>query len=249
MGIWKWLIPLLALGTAEIMIGATNEFEVASVRPNMLNDRIVSIAVGPGGRFVARGYTLVLLIQRAYGVMDWNVEGGPGWIRSDRFDVAATAKVAGNLTEVQLRPMLQDLLAKRFRLRTHMSEKRMPGYALVVAAGGLKATPSAEGEEHPDTGRMNNKGLKWEGLSMANFARFVGGKLNLVPALDETGLKGLYDFRADWKLEANPFSDEDARYAVLSALRDQLGLKLFPKRVTVQMIVIDGAEKATASQN
>src|SRR5262249_45348867 len=158
MRVWKWLVPLLAIGSAEIMIGTTDEFEVASVRPNTLNDRIVSIAVGPGGRFVARGYTLVLLIQRAYGVMDWNVEGGPGWIRIDRFDVAATAKVTGNLTEAQLRPMLQDLLAKRFRLRTHMGEKQMSGHALVVTASGLKARISSDGE-HPDNGRMNNKGL------------------------------------------------------------------------------------------
>ena len=55
--------------------------------------------MGPGGRFAARGDTLVLLIQRAYGVMDWNVAGGPGWIRDDRFDVNAKANVPGNLTE------------------------------------------------------------------------------------------------------------------------------------------------------
>lgn len=56
------------------------EFEVASVRPNISNDRIVTISVGPGGRFAARGYTLQLLMQRAYGVMGWNVTGGPAWI-------------------------------------------------------------------------------------------------------------------------------------------------------------------------
>ena len=249
MRIWKCLIPLLALSSPEIMVAATDQFEVASVRPNTLDDRIVSIAVGPGGRFVVRGYTLVLLIQKAYGVMDWNVEGGPGWIRVDRFDVAATAKVTGNLTEAQLRPMLQDLLAKRFRLRTHLAHKHVSGHALVVTAGGLKARASTDGEEHPATARMNNKGLNWDGLSMADFARFIGGKLNLVPTVDETGLKGLYDFAADWKLEANPFSDEDARYAVLAALRDQLGLKLVPKKVTIQTIVIDGADRATASEN
>src|SRR5215475_1703449 len=108
MNVWKWL---LAAGTAGFIFGAAEQFEVASVRPNTLDDRIVSIAVGPGGRFTARGYTLVLLIQRAYGVMDWNVEGGPAWIRTDRFDIAATAKVS-NLSEAQLRPMLQDLLGR-----------------------------------------------------------------------------------------------------------------------------------------
>ena len=56
---------------------AQRAFEVASVRQNKLDDHIVTINVGPGGRFAARGYTFVLLIQRAYGVMDWNVTGGP----------------------------------------------------------------------------------------------------------------------------------------------------------------------------
>jgi len=59
-------------------------FEVASVKPNLADDRLVTVRVGPGGVFVATGYTLVLLMQRAYGVMDWNVSGGPGWIRTDR---------------------------------------------------------------------------------------------------------------------------------------------------------------------
>src|SRR6202165_2948191 len=103
------LIAFLAAAGAFSQVQAPTEFEVASVRPNTANDRIVTINVGPGGRFACRGYTLVLLMQRAYGVMDWNVSGGPGWIRTDRYDVAANASVAGNLTERQLRPMLVGL--------------------------------------------------------------------------------------------------------------------------------------------
>jgi hypothetical protein len=37
------------------------EFEVASVKPNLANDRIVTVRLGPGGVFTATGYTLVLL--------------------------------------------------------------------------------------------------------------------------------------------------------------------------------------------
>src|SRR5207237_4292265 len=133
------------------------------VKPNTANDRIVTINVGPGGRFAARGYTLVLLMQRAYGVMDWNVSGGPGWIRTDRFDVTAKANVAGNLTEAQLQPMLQRLLAERFKLKLHKSSKEMPGYALVVSKDGPKVKPSADGEEHPDTFRMSRTGLSGQG--------------------------------------------------------------------------------------
>src|SRR6266446_9930483 len=100
------LIGVIAAAAAFTQVQTPTEFEVASVRPNVANDRIVTINVGPGGRFDARGYTLVLLMQRAYGVMDWNVTGGPAWIRADRYDVSAKAVVAGNLTEGQLQPML-----------------------------------------------------------------------------------------------------------------------------------------------
>jgi hypothetical protein len=58
-------IGLFAAAAAFSQVPAPTEFEVASVRLNTANDRIVTINVGPGGRFTARGYTLVLLMQRA----------------------------------------------------------------------------------------------------------------------------------------------------------------------------------------
>src|SRR5262245_47347887 len=123
------LTVLIATGVAVTQAQAPTGFEVASVKPNLANDRIVRIRVGQGGIFTAKGYTLVLLIQRAYGVMDWNVSGGPGWIRTDRFDVAAKANVPGNLNEAQLQPMLAKLLADRFKLRVHRSSAETAGYA------------------------------------------------------------------------------------------------------------------------
>ena len=152
-----WNLSFIVTAAAAFAQGhpAPKTFEVASVKPNTLEDRIVTIDVGPGGRFTARGYTLVLLMQRAYGVMDWNVTGGPGWIRSDRFDVAANASVVGNLTERQLQPMLQALLAERFKLNLRKSSKEMPGYALVVTNGGPKLKASSGVEEDRDSFRMN----------------------------------------------------------------------------------------------
>jgi uncharacterized protein (TIGR03435 family) len=152
--------PLLltAISPAFSQLKSSTEFDVASVRPNVADDRIVMIDVGPGGRFTARGYTLVLLMQHAYAVMDWNVTGGPDWIRIDRFDVSAKADVSGNLTEHQLQPMLQGLLAERFKLKVHDAPKQISGYALVIAKGGPRikaaADPPADGEERQDEFRM-----------------------------------------------------------------------------------------------
>jgi uncharacterized protein (TIGR03435 family) len=244
------LIGVVVAAAAFSQAQAPTEFEVASVRPNTANDRIVTINVGPGDRFAARGYTLVLLMQRAYGVMDWNVTGGPGWIRTDRYDVAAKANVVGNLTEEQLRPMLQRLLAERFKLRLHRASKEMAGYALVVGKGGPKLKVSADSEPHPDTFRMRGGELSGQGITMEDFARYVGGKLGLV-AVDKTGLKGVYDFNVKWREEPDssvlPGDDprEALRATVFSALREQLGLKITPQKITVQMLVIDSVEKAS----
>ncbi len=243
-------IPIAFLFVTFAQAQAPTEFEVASVRPNTANDRIVTIDLGPGGRFAARGYTLKLLIQRAYGVMGWNISGGPGWLDTDRYDISAKAIVAGNLTEARLRPMLQALLADRFKLRLHESSKEMAGYALVVARGGPKLKAAADGEEHPDTFRLNSAGLKGQGISMVDFARYVGGKVGVV-AVDRTGLKGVYDFDVQWPQPTDQDTSADPRdamrQAVFGAVEDQLGLKFAAQKIPVRMLMIDSAEKASAN--
>jgi uncharacterized protein (TIGR03435 family) len=238
------LAALLAASTAFAQ--TVPDFEAASIHPNKLDDHIVTIDVGPGGRFAARGYTLVLLIQRAYGVMDWNVTGGPPWIRIDRFDIVAKSPV--KLTETQLQPMLQKLLAARFKLKLHDSTAQTSGYEMTVARGGAKIHPAAE--EHADTFRMGSAGLEAHGISMPDFARFVSGKLGVI-AVDRTELKGPYEVKAEWPPQSNLSADsrDDQRFTVFRAIEDQLGLKFTAKRITIRTLVIDHAERASASDN
>ena len=235
---WREVI-LILLVTAAF----SQTFEVASVKQNRLDDRIVGIHVGPGNRFSARGYTLGLLIQRAYGVMGWNISGGPSWIHEDRFDVVAKANISGNLTDCQLQPMLVSLLAERFKLKLHNSTKEMFGYALGLAKGGPKLTPSAETEEQFDTFCLDHKGIRGQAISMPTFARFVAGKLYEV-GVDQTGLTGLYDFDVKWTIEKDPDTDprNALRATVIEGLQ-KLGLRFTPKKVTVPILVIDHAEK------
>lgn len=247
-------VGIVAAGLGFGQGQAANEFDVASIRLNTLDDRIVTIDIGPGGRFAVRGYTLVLLMQQAYGVMDWNVTGGPSWIRTDRFDVTAKATVDGNLTEARLRPMLQRLLAERFKLTLHKESKEMSGYALVIGKGGPKIKHSVSSEEHPETFRMNRVGLSVEGITMADFARYVGGKVGVV-AVDKTGLKGVYDAKADWNMEPEQYTGslpgvdprEAFRATVLATLQARFGLKLTPQKIAVQMLAVDGVERPTAN--
>lgn len=246
--------------TVALLAGATlcwaEGFEVASVKPNLRNDRIVTVQLSPSGTFMARGYTLALLIQRAYAVRYGYVSGGPGWVYADRFDIAAKASVPGRFTETELRPMLAKLLAERFRLRVHSETKEVQGYGLEVGRGGARLTRSANIEEHPDSGRMTNEEFTVQGIGMADFARFLGNKLGVAVA-DETGLTGTYDIHVRWDVPlertANAQPDDEAadagRAAAFRAVEQQLGLKLRSKKVAVPAVVIDHAEKPSAAEN
>jgi hypothetical protein len=88
-GMRVFFLACALTATAFAQSTVSLQFDAASVRPNTLNDRIVTIAPGPGGRFAARGYSLKLLIQHAYGIKGYQVIGGPSWLDADRWDVTA----------------------------------------------------------------------------------------------------------------------------------------------------------------
>ena len=68
----------------------TSGFEVASVKRNTIAPpgRMTFKAL-PGGRLTAENMPLRLLIERAYGLRSFQVSGGPSWIDSERYDIAA----------------------------------------------------------------------------------------------------------------------------------------------------------------
>jgi uncharacterized protein (TIGR03435 family) len=109
-------------------------FEVASVKPSN-PDVPGPMGMPVGGRFNASNLTLRELVLRAYELHGSQLDGGPDWQTSRRFDIQAKAKdpVAGMTA---MRPMLKTLLADRFKLKVHTERREMPMYALVVARDG-----------------------------------------------------------------------------------------------------------------
>src|SRR5262249_46460738 len=95
-----------------------------------------------GDQLIANNVTLKRLIQAAYNVRDFQISGGPGWIGSDLFDVAA--KTESPVKPEQAGPMLQALLADRFQLTVRRETKEMPVYALTVAKNGPKFKDARE---------------------------------------------------------------------------------------------------------
>jgi uncharacterized protein (TIGR03435 family) len=68
------------------------------------------------------------------------------------------------------------------------------------------------------------------------------------PVLDQTGLAGKYDF----SLDLTPYlpatgERPDIGAMMATAVREQLGLKLEPRRAAADVLVIDHLEKPTAN--
>ena len=160
----------LVLFTICAALGQT--FEVASVKPspaspeggdgNLIRKPNVEVS---HGRLIMRNTSLSSCVQWAYGVNDYQISG-PGWMNSERYDI--TAKAADSVPDSQLRPMLQALLAERFKLTLHRHTKDLAMFALVVAKGGPKLHP-VEGD---GPGNLRGVGLTMNAqkTSMAEFA-------------------------------------------------------------------------------
>ena len=67
------------------------------------------------------------------------VRGGPDWVRSEKYTVAA---VGDSMDGPTLQgPMLLDLLERRFNLKLRVETEEIPVYAITIAKGGLKIKP------------------------------------------------------------------------------------------------------------
>ena len=232
------------------------EFEAASIKPSPpqpMGMMRIGIQMLPGGRISMTGVTVKIMIQRAYGVRDFQIVGGPAWLDSDQYDIIA--KPEGTATPDQVKLMTQALLADRFQLKFHRETKELPTYALVVAKGGPKFPASEvvpEGSDKPKGTRISvGRGqFTLQGAAMAALANQLGQILGR-SVIDKTELTGNYDFNLEWTPdESQPGGDHpspaDAQGpSIFTALQDQLGLKVESTKGPVEILVIERVEKAS----
>jgi uncharacterized protein (TIGR03435 family) len=148
------LVFFTACAAAAQTTPATPSFEVATVKPAAPPSTTMAmggmkIAMrmgtrgGPGtsdpGQITYSGMSMKSLLVAAYGVKTYQVSG-PSWMDSERFDIVA--KVPPGATKDDVKLMLQNLLAERFKLTLHREKKELPMYALMVAKNGPKLKES-----------------------------------------------------------------------------------------------------------
>jgi len=146
--------------------------------------------------------------------------------------------------------MLQDLLARRFKLAATHTKREMAVYEMTVVGDGSKLKPWVEpapGQPLPSGGlrAAADGGVDrvMVGWHMATVAAWSGSELGR-PVLDRTGLTGRYYLQLHWF----PRSANIPGVDLIDALRIQYGLKLEPVHRMIDILVVDHVER-TPTEN
>jgi uncharacterized protein (TIGR03435 family) len=243
-------LKILVTGLFALPIfGASPTFDVASVKVSKAPDALVLLTPGTmsaasgkmtvpnsGGLVSIRNWGLNVCIMAAWDLGPGQISG-PSWMGSERYDIEA--RTSPDSSQADLRLMLQALLADRFKMAAHHETKESTGYALVVAKGGPKLKAST-GDQRSAVVFAPPSLLIGNGSTMAGLALAlsfpVGGRV-----ADETGIAGEFDFSLTYARDQA--AGVDAGPSIFTALQEQLGLRLEARKSTMDVLVVDRAER------
>ena len=254
------LLALIAMPIAAPIFGqaAPPAYDVVTIQPNKSGPgrmRIGNVADG----FSGTNASLKMMIQIAFNLdsMD-QIVGMPGWANSAGYDVQAKIdpdvmdtlkKLPKKEADEQRRLMLRNLLADRFQLKQHAETRELQTYTLTVAKGGTKlkdtnpddpnAIKGPDGVAHPGMMMIQNGTLTAQAIPMSNLARMLTSLLHR-QVVDKTLLTGKYDVSLKFTAGNAP-ANPDAADAppLITAVQEQLGLKLDSVKGPVSIVVVD----------
>jgi uncharacterized protein (TIGR03435 family) len=242
------------------------KFEVASIKPSDPNAKGSSVMTDKVGGLRGENMPIRALVTMAYGIRDFQLSGAPGWLSTERYDIAAKPEPVENagpaavprdmtddqrkVRDEQWRQCVRNLLAERFGLVIHKEVKEEQIFHLVIAKGGPKltevTTPGPRQGMSMNTGRAQGFAAPMKMLA-DNLANTVGR-----PVVDMTGLTGKYDWKLEWAPDpgiAIPGPNTSQQQSldapgptIFTAVQEQLGLKLEAARGPVDTWVIDKIE-------
>jgi uncharacterized protein (TIGR03435 family) len=250
------LVVCLALATSAQQVEAPH-FDVVSIKRNTSGAPNSSIRPDVNG-VTATNVTTRRLLRLAFQVADFQIVDGPSWFDSEHYDVIGRA--AGAVPTADLAPMVRALLEDRFGVRAERTSLPVAGFELRLdRAGhpGLKPSdqpctitpnppPSTGATQAPQraclstfAGEMSAQGVTGELLARQLTA------IARQPVVDRTGLTGAYDFDLRWRpdtIGGEPPPDPNAP-PLVTAVREQLGLRLVAARPVVDVYVITAAHR------
>ena len=229
-------------------------FEVATIKP--------SDPARPGGPgitmrppdVVTFNTSLGYLMGFAYDVHARQIDGGPPWVESEKFDIVGRPQAAGVPSMTQFRTLLRNLIEDRFKLKTHREKRNLPAYALLVGGNGPKMSRNDTNPNGPPGAGFKAPGVMFvSNATMGDFATVMQGNVLDRPVLDRTGLQGRFDFTLNWTPDESQFrgagiqvppAAADAKLpGLFTAIQEQIGLRFESVTAPVEVIVIDSAER------
>ena len=249
-----WSIPLAPSGHTAMAFDAHPSFEVATIKPGgPVDDSHNYLFFTEQGRhFSAKNVTLTDLIKLAYGIQPRQILNALAWAETTKFDIEAEPDTLGQPSQEQYREMYRKLLTDRFKLSIHHVKKEFSVYVLEPETDGPKLTGSSGDPKESARAFVKfgpNGGfatVTFANYSMTDFARFLMQGVPDRQIVDQTGLKGKYDFSLTYA--PDPLApDAGTALDIFHAVMQQLGLKLESTKAPVDVIIIDHVEQPSAN--
>ena len=250
---------------------ATVRFEVVSIKRSVSESAASSLG-GRWGRWNAVNITPLRLVTSVYPFDTLRVVGAPGWMSSERYDIAAVT--GGEANHAAIQAMLRTLLAERFNFAAHVETRTLQTYALVLAREdghlGPRMKPFTSDCDALRTGQLRMQ-LQIQALEDLTKPRPCGMSLGLGrhrafrfyqatgegvadlvrvlmsqverPVTDRTGLKGLFEIALYWNGDPSAPSTDPVLPSLFTAVQEQLGLKLDPRHEPAEVLVIDRIDR------
>jgi uncharacterized protein (TIGR03435 family) len=204
--------------------------------------------------------------------------GAPKWLGDDRMDILAklasddsegSTPKAPQVLDEELRQMLRALIEDRFQMKHHWENRPVTAYNLVVVNPKMAKAdpksrtrcdegPGADGKDPRTANPVLDRLLTCQNITMAQFGvllQSLAGGFIFSPVLDDTGLKGSYNFTLSFSSAGHfapggaggaPSSDDSQQAAdpsgaisLFDAVKNELGLKLEKQKRPVPVLVID----------
>jgi uncharacterized protein (TIGR03435 family) len=245
-------------------------YDVVSIKRNVEIGAGGGMRSLPDGTLIMTNQPIRSILSGAAPVPVRDVIGYPSWVTTERYDV--TLKPPAGSTPEQRAQMRRTMFAERMKLVAHVEEREQTTFALVLARSdgqlgpalkpaAIDCSPRPPGspprpqEAPPDPDKPYDYSARCGGTFgsgmiagtmpldnlVGSIAGEAGGLVN-----NRTGLKGSYTFTLKYAPRGTTSSTDPADPpGFITALQEQLGLKLQPEKTMVPVLVIDSIERPT----
>ena len=189
--------------------------------------------------------SLLMLVREAYRLNTALQVEGPGWMRTQQYDIEA--KLPANGSKDRIPEMLQSLLTERLKLAVHHETRPLAANVLLIGKKPPKMHLAAEGDENLELklevpiAHLSGRGSMQQLIDQLNHG--LGGR---DPWLDMTGLKGFFEIKLDFLLGGNystASADNSPLPSLSEALEQQLGLRVDTRKAPADVVVVDRVDR------